>query len=296
MAFNQYPINTDAIINFYPSLGYADASPAPSVYILSKADGSVLASTSATRGLASATGSAEQGAFSLTVSDLTHFTSSKPYWVSTSAYGRGYEEILLDILANGSGKNATATFSNRLRFALTNGLIRDHKLSVTLPAASNTAVNRGCTVVWTYYVKQEKIIDYQNVDFVKKPFSLNITESDVEKVCASFGELGGEASAYLRYIPQATEDVYGWLRSRNVCPDLVIEKDLLKSATLYRVLQFRNFAKLELAEKYQELYENALSRFEQSHAWIQEDETSANSTPLNDLEVLSMPPKYMRVS
>ena len=286
----QYEINQDATLCLWPSQGVADSA---TFELQDAVEGSIVTESNATLGSAYATGSWSRGAETFTVSDYTHFTASKPYWVSTSVYGRGYEERCLDIDPNGSGLNATFTPAQKAKFTVTNGLIRDHGLYYTFAAASNTAVKRNCIAVWRYTIGEEDFTEYQSIDFVRKPFRISVTESDIERACATFGINGGDYNLYLAYIEQAKVDIYNFLRGQQIYPDLIIDKDLLKNAIIYRVLQFRLFDKLELADKYGQLYENTLAQFLTSKSWLAEDTNILGSS--TELTLRKIPPKYMLI-
>jgi hypothetical protein len=284
----QYEINKDAKLILWPAEGVADSA----TFELQDCYGnSIVAETNATLGSAYATGSATQYDESFTISDITHFSASKPYWISTSAYGRGYEERCLDVAANGSEDNGLFTLFAPCRFSFTNGLIRDHSLCYTYEAASNTAIQRGCVAIWRYQIQDDTYTYTQTIDFVKKPFKLNITEQDIEKVSRLFGIQNDNASAYLGYIQQAENDIYIALRGEQLYPDQIVEKELLKGAAIYRVLQFRHLSNLEKSEKFESLYESALSKFLTSRSWIV-DEVSDGAVETN---INNIGPKYMLI-
>jgi len=290
----QYEIDKDAILVFYPPNGVCD-DDSQKFQLVDALNGALVAETTATKGAASATGSWTINAESMTISDYTYFTASKPYWVSTGLYGRGYEEKCLDVDPNGSGLNATFTPTQKAKFSVTNGLVRDHGIYYTYAAASNTAVKRNCTAIWRYEISGESFVEYQTVDFVKKPFKINITENDIEQVCATFGITAGNYGIYMNYIGQAINDIYNWLRGQQIYPDLVIEKDLLKNAAIYRILQFRNIANFELSDKYRELYMESLAQFLTSKSWLQGDTEILSSVPESEIALKRIPPKYMLV-
>jgi hypothetical protein len=284
----QYEINREARLILFPSQGVVDSA----TFELQDCYGAtIVAETNAVLGSAYATGSATQYDESFTISDITHFTASKPYWISTSAYGRGYEERCLDVASNGSGNNGLFTLYSPARFGFTNGLIRDHSLTYVYGADSNTAIRRGCVAIWRYSIRDDDYTYTQTIDFVKKPFKLNITESDIEKVSRLFGIQNDASSAYLGYIEQAENDIYIALRGEQLYPDQIVEKELLKGAAIYRVLQFRHLGNLEKAEKFEALYETALANFLSSRSWIV-DETNDSETETN---INNIQPKYMLI-
>lgn len=281
----QYEINKTAILEFYPKGVCSSAS----LELQDSNGATFLAETVALTGSASATGSANQYAESITLSNVTNFTASRPYWVSTTANGRGYEENCLDIC---TGSNAFYFGDKRLRFALVNGLVRDHRIYFSFTGSN--AVRRGCSAIWRYVLGGETFTEYQSIDFVRKPFKIAINESDIEKACATFGLNAGETSIYLKNYPeQAISDICQNLRGHNIFPDQVVEKDLLKSAAIYRILQFRHFSNIEMAEKYEALYLESMAHFYSSKAWITEEvETAANASETVNRE---LPPSYMMV-
>jgi hypothetical protein len=263
----QFEVNKLALIMVQPPEGYADASPAPTVELYSAQNAAVQASTNATRGTAAAVATIADGSDSASCDTVANFKIGMPVWVATTG-GRGYEDLVVDI--NSSTK--VLTLGQKARFAVASGSIKDHSLAYSFAALSNAVVRRNCRVVFRYSVGGVSRSLARTVDFVRFPFALPITESDVEKVSATFGLTGGSKGEYLRYLEQAESDIAMMLRGQQIQPDLCMERDLLCSAAVYRVLQLRNITKGELSERFSALFSEQMAAFLTSRTWYDSDE------------------------
>lgn len=226
------------------------------------------------------------------------FYVGQRYWLSSSG-GRGFESTLVDITTSGS--TAAATLEHSSKFAITGGTIRDHRLSHVLSAGVST-IKRSARVVWRFSRDGEAQSLTQMVDFVKFPFSVVVTDEDLARAYVSYTELSGSKGQYSKYIAQAEQEVYQYLRGQQILPDLCMERELLKTALVYKAIALRHVDKDELYIKYDVMYNNAMSSFLSSKTWYDDDEdlikhldSSTSSNSAKSESAARMPVKYMAV-
>lgn len=295
----QYEVSQSVEVSHYPQ-GYADASPAPSGSIVS-AQGETLASTTAARGTATAVATVAAGSREVSCDTIANFKVGLPYWLATAG-GRGIEVRVVDI--DSVGKKLW--LAEPVRWAVASGSIKDHRLYLSISSSTNSKVRRACRTAWRYSIGGVARAEHRTLDFVHTPFELAITDADIDRVSATFGAMSGEGGEWSRLKEQAESDVSMALLGAQVKPDLCIERDLLKSAAVYRVLQLRHVQKPELAERFAALYAEQIGLFLGSHTWYDSDDDLRQYTTDPSLSLPAggrvdaptdrLPPKRARVS
>jgi hypothetical protein len=274
-----------ATIRWYPTEGVPTSA---TIQVVSPAGTDIVADgTSATIDSVAATVAAasyQDPTFS--VDTATGISVGERYWLATAG-GRGYEITVVDI------SGTTITPDQPVRFDISGGSLSGLAISYSLTTTHTATRYRDVRMVWRYTAGGLSRMHQHTADIVRVPFEIPVTESDIEQIDPTFGDL---SSDYLRLREQAESDIYSWLRGRKIYPDLVIDRSLLTPSAVYRILHLRHIREESLREGYAELYTEALVAFHNSESWYDSDDDLTRSTDTEAGALAEqLPPPYMGV-
>ena len=277
----QYFRGKDIFPSFVVPRGYPTATGA--ALVCYDASGNVLFSVSAaTSGGRQAT--ASKRSRNVVVSSLP--TPGRTYWLGQDGTATPDESLGEQVEVRGHNGVDTAYLKDFTKVEVASGGMWDCRLRPTA-SVSVAEVERNCRMVWEWFTPERfdngegfecatvgcvAMRHVELVDFVDDPFELSLTLRDVEKMATLFGAQMGEASSALELLEQAEDKIYSWLRGRQIEPDQVKDRRVLKEAAIYWVLRARHIREdAVLFERFDELYKQSLAEFDAAFNWIDKD-------------------------
>lgn len=215
--------------------------------------------------------SVNRGDTSLSVGDGSSFVVGDPYWLQTDG-GKGYLVRLDDKDGN------TLKLSQPARFAISSGSIKGIRCVYTNTFSSEFRRGR-LEYEWVSAIDSRTGRSQPiTFDVVNKPFALNISERDLETKNTNFGEEIGTTSQWELLKEGARDDIWSWLSGRRIEPDLIIDRQMLQLAMVYRVLALANKRDIEVYTQWQEQYVEQLQAFARSESWYDLNEDLTRNT------------------
>lgn len=115
--------------------------------------------------------------------------------------------------------------------------VKGWRMAATLPAASNTTHRRGLEVFWSYLDSAGAARSASDtLDIVRRPFSVAVTETDVEQYDHTWGEHTDTTRRWRSLIDGAHNRVSNLLRAQGVWPDRASRFPEAKDAVIHSVL------------------------------------------------------------
>ena len=273
----QIELNRAYELVHYPEVLF-DASPDPTVVILGPDGDDIVAEVAATRSGRQTDITGIVGDMVVTADDPSQVRLGPMMIVSGE---QQYEVRVIRIDGN------QVQLDSRLR--TDDGVLADHSLSVDIPSQTETI--RSARANWRGEIRGRYHREDISLDFVRDPFFIGITESDITSVGVLYGALGDNQGSYIEIRNRALADVMDWLYGKGIFPDLVKDRDLLKSAVIYRILHLRYARDPELSRAFSEMHHDSLMNFMASKSWY-----DANDDGVKEDSVEERPPViYARI-
>lgn len=264
-------------IVFYPP---EDNAPASASLTITDVNGSELSGFSwpqtVARDSASATVSvaATQGARAISVSSNTGFAINETYLLTEATTGQKYRCRVAGVP---SGK---VVLDQPLPFALTTaatltGLAYRFTTNTTMTAD----VRRRCRAQWSYTAGVARY-HQDRVDIVREPWSLALTERDIEAYDHTFGETVGVTGRWQTLVQGVSDSLMLWVEKRRLYADLLKDRDFAKRAAcmllLARFYGARPGADNQaLSNKWAKAYEAALVDMSDAALWYDADDSDS---------------------
>jgi hypothetical protein len=179
----------------------------------------------------SLTASADRGALEIAVSTVGLVRGRR--YVLTNAFGQR-EEVTID----GSADASIAKLVDPLRYDHTTGsTLEDHRLVQTLTAGDLATRRKSLRALWTYTVDSVVYTETQFFDIVLQPFSIKITEGDLDELGGDILTGGMPSEKLAAYIAGAHRKMMKWLEGKRIEPDTVRNPDDLRDCVAHLVLE-----------------------------------------------------------
>jgi hypothetical protein len=262
------------VLVFYPP---EDTAPATASLTITDVNGSALSGfawpRTVDRDSASATVSvaASQGARAISVSSNTGFVIDETYLLTEATTGQKYRVRVAGVP---SGK---VVLDQPIPIALTTAAtLTGLAYRFTTNATMTADVRRRCRAQWSYTAGTARY-HQQRLDIVREPWTLALTESDVEAYDHTFGETAGSSGRWRTLIQGVSDDLMRWLEQRRLYADLLKDRDFIKRAACLLLLS-RFYGtrpgddNAKIATKWRKEYETALVELSSASLWYDADD------------------------
>jgi len=183
-------------------------------------------------GSATTTAKANRKSVFLTVDTVANFVVGREYWLE-SIYGEPFLVKLRGIDTVGNRLKLDQPLSVELDPGAT---IKGQRWFFDIPSSDTEESYRRLRAEWRYEFDGEQKLYIERFDIVREPFFISLTESEIEVYDDTFGEHAGSLGRWKALIQGANNDVYDALVSNQVYPDLMREREILKTATASALL------------------------------------------------------------
>jgi hypothetical protein len=270
MPRTQFTLDVAGTLEFYPPEGRPDSSATLNIY--TGGDSLLTGTFPATVALDSVSttinASASKGATAVSLASGTGVVVGRRYIIKTAKGQR------VEVVARGID-GTTLSLDQRLSVAVESGDAFDgHRLAYSLSAAQNGELRRRLRAVWSYDVDGEAQ-DWQTYySVVREPFRIPLSESDIETRSHNFGEYTDRFASWRRLIPGAHDEIAEMLIVEQHDPDLIRDRDGLKTAIIYCLLSlfFESIpGEFVRADRMMTRCEKAVSRVIKGKTWYDED-------------------------
>lgn len=265
-------------IRAYPGEGPLDASPAPTVQLLTPSAGSLQAETAATANAISTTlgSAAVEGDQSIVVASATGIVRGSRLWIE--------RELIRVALVTGT----TLTLTRPLDFAHPSGAaLKGQGLTYALTTTHTATRDRNYRAVWRYYVDAVLYTVELTWDVVRTVFRLDVQPGDLAvRVPDSVRRLAADL-LHEDVVDQAQLQIETDLVARSLRPDLVRSTDQFRPPGIecVRALYLDRAAAIdasyrETAADAWEAYESALAKALLKIDWydVDDDDTVSHWT------------------
>jgi len=211
---------------------------------------------------------AENSGYALSVASVVGFVRTQRYMVVLPT-GEPKEIRLRGIDTSSSD----LVLDELLDFAIPSGsTVASHRLTYTLNASQTATKRRRCRAVWSYTVDGVAHVHQEFFDIVREPFVIPITEEDIEKHDASFGENAGDAQRWKKLIPGAHDEIERKLRAMQIDPDEIRDRDAIKDALIFSILAKASMKQPLVSKGWKDMRDEALKDFQEARSWIDSDD------------------------
>lgn len=276
----QYEKDVGGTLEYYPPEGVSSAA---TVVAYTSGTTTLFSSGPVTLDTFSQTGlTAAEGARDITVSSSANAVVGRRYWVTPDPGADGYEDRIIGI------PDATSVMlETPLKVAMAgSGTIKGHGLRRTLSTTEAGTLRERCRLVWRYTVGGIAYMHSELFDIVYWPFSLSVTEEELELADTAFGGQTGARGSWRKHVALAERDMWQALEGIGVRPDLVRSRDLLQLPFIYRTLYHRHRNDEAKAKIYAALYGEAWSHFTGSKdAWYDSNDDLCADLAGNEVTV-----------
>lgn len=172
--------------------------------------------------------------------------------------------------------STTVTVDRPLSVAIPIGSIIPSVFSVTLDADSiGGDTIRDCRGVWEVNYSRVGTKEFTQVfDIVEDPFSLDLTMNDIVSSDPAVGSMINTDADYGLMIDQAINETWAWLLNKQVKPDLIRNRNTIKTAAALKFLEIFHQQSSQLvnsgpalSETYRDKFEQYLGSFMSSEYW-----------------------------
>jgi hypothetical protein len=236
MTTKQYEKDQIATLEFFPPEVFPIPDADGTVSIFISADSPIDASLEdATAVLDTADSAltvlASEGDRSVTIASSTLFKVGQRYILVNELSQTQEVEIL--------GKSATTLlFDQPIKFncAVTTSSVKGYRLTVQISAAIAGTKRHYLEARWKYNIDSVEHRHSTYFDIVRRPFEINVTEHDIEKQYAGFGEYTGARKGWKKHEAGAIDDIWSFLAGKQIRPELVYDKDILLQVVALKIL------------------------------------------------------------
>jgi hypothetical protein len=259
---------------FYPP---EDTAPSTASLTITDVNGSELSGFSwpqtVNRDSASATVSAaaSRGVRVLSLNNVTGFLQDETYLLTLASgqrfrvrlAGVGTLQVTLDQPVQADVTTAATLTGLAYRFTTNTTLTAD--------------VRRRCRAQWSYTASGVAKYHPMRLDIVRDPWSLRLTESDVEAYDHTFGENAGTSGRWMTLVQGVSDDLMRWIEQRRLYADLLKDRDFAKRAACLLLLSRFYGARpgddnAKLSSKWRKEYEAALVEMSDAALWYDADD------------------------
>jgi hypothetical protein len=228
----QFLYNIASTLEFYAPEGIPDGNASLTVYTSGSGelDGTWPQTVTLDGATTTTTAAGELGDTSIPVASIANFKTGRKYWVKNIT--GELHQIRLRGLA---GSNLY--LDQPLSFTFEGGsTVASARYAFDLTAAQNGTLRRRLRAVWSYDVDSVTVYLQQYYSVVREPFQLDITEEDIERHDPAFGEYADSLNNWTKLVHGAHDDIERKLRARQLCPDLLRDRDGLRDALIFQLL------------------------------------------------------------
>ena len=146
------------------------------------------------------------------------------------------------------------------------------------------AVRRRCRAQWAYTAGGVARYQQQRFDVVREPWTLALTETDIERYDHTFGETAGSSGRWMTLTEGVAADLMRWLEKRRLYADLLKDRDYIHRAACLGVLARFYGARpggdnQALANKWAKAYDLALTELADASLWYDADDSDTLYDP-----------------
>jgi len=175
---------------------------------------------------------ATQGSRTLTLADITNIVvdvfyllgipDGRKFRVKVIGINASLKQIFIDQPIPTSVAVASTLIGLAYRYPLT--------------ATATATIQRRCQASWVYTVSGSSVVTNQSFDIVNHPWSLKLTEKDVEEYDHCFGETAGNSNRWQSLTAGVSMDLMRWIEKRKLHADLIKDRDYIKKAACLLLL------------------------------------------------------------
>lgn len=209
--------------------------------------------------------------------DLSEVTLNRPYWLihergqleRVVVIGKGTDEVdLADPLKAGAASGT--------------GALRDGRVTFELSATACAAVERGCRVYISYEINTVAHSAFAFFDIVTQPFVCPVTEDDVERLYATYGEYLRDWIAHRRRVAGAVDALDVHCRSLGRYLDLYKDTEQLSHLIAVMVVlayeRGQREPRKDAVEYWEREYLAGLERLRDGSVWYDSDDDDTVDT------------------
>lgn len=267
----QFTVDLASTLEFYPPEGRPDASATLNIY--TSGDSPLTGTFPATVALDSVntttTAAAAQRATELSLTSGTGIVAGRRYSIKLASGQR------IEVVARGVD-GTTMYLDQPLSVAVGSGdTVQGHRLAYSLSAEQNGDQRRRVRASWSYDVDGDTYAWQQYYSVVREPFLIPVTESDIELHDHTFGAYVDRFGSWKRLIPGAHDIVAEMIEAEEMYPDLIKDRDGLKTAIIYCILAMfyrTSPGQSDKADAMMTQCERAVSRVLSARTWYDRDD------------------------
>lgn len=266
----QYTKGVAGTLEFYAPEGIPDSSASLTIYTsgTSELTGSWPATVTLTSATTTLSSAASRYAESVAVVDGSSFVVGQRYTINDNGQ-------LLEVRISRIDSN-TLYLDQPLSFDVASGAtIASHRYTYSLTTTHTANLRRRLRAVWSYDVDSIAHAHHQYFSIVNEPFTISLSEEEIEAHDLAFGEYADPNGAWKKLIGGAHDEIERMLRSRQLSPDLIRDRDGLKDALIFCFLsKFYGSApgQRERADMWLERCVNTVAQVIESRAWYDVDD------------------------